>query len=299
MSQKNQLYASLMRAIAGLPVSHLTRQAYEATARRFVLFSIAAGLTHLRNVTDIGGRHFREFIKHEQASDEIGTLQNKASHIRCILRAGGRKVVANAPEVSNPALGIDGRCRLGTKTAMSAEGLALFSARAHKLGRLGMGAVMDLLFYLGLRGNEGIHARPDTLERWETELYRDGKFRVFSGTKGGKLREVHLHVGDRDAALQAIRSAHKIAVAQGGFLVERKSGKPSGGLKQARSIFHAFCNRAGIEPHAARYAFACRQLARYLAAGHSLREALILVSHDLGHGDGRGRWVKSVYTKLG
>jgi hypothetical protein len=55
--------------------------------------------------------------------------------------------------------------------------------------------------------------------------------------------------------------------------------------------------RAGVQPHSARYAFAQRQLAGYLLAGHSKREARILVSHDLGHGDGRGRWVESVYTK--
>ncbi len=77
----------------------------------------------------------------------------------------------------------------------------------------------------------------------------------------------------------------------------RKDGAPAGGLKEARSIYHSWAFRSGIEPHSARYAFAQDQQRGYIAAGFSPREALIAVSHDLGHGDGRGRWVKSVYMR--
>ncbi|SPX19995.1 DNA-binding prophage protein [Escherichia coli] len=58
-------------------------------------------------------------------------------------------------------------------------------------------------------------------------------------------------------------------------------------------------------PHSLRYAWAQddirRYLAqddirRYLAQGFSEKEALAMVAMDLGHGDGRGRWVKQVYA---
>ncbi len=35
----------------------------------------------------------------------------------------------------------------------------------------------------------------------------------------------------------------------------------------------------------------------YLADGFSRQEARALVSMDLGHGDGRGRYVERVYTR--
>ena len=35
----------------------------------------------------------------------------------------------------------------------------------------------------------------------------------------------------------------------------------------------------------------------YLADGIAMSEALARTSMDLGHGDGRGRWVKMVYLR--
>ena len=298
MSQKNQLYAAMKEAIARRPGSHATREAYECTARGFVRFAVAEGYSHLRSVGAISGRHLRAFIGHELAAGlDVATCQNKASHLRGILDSGGREDVARAPELSNEVLGISGRVRIGSKTAMSDESLREFCTRAVGLKRPGMAAMLELHFWLGLRGNEGVHARSDTLERWQRELIAEGRIRVVAGAKGGKSRDVHIHPENREAALEAIRRARQIAGRQGTFLVVRRGDKSAGGLKPARAIFHAFCNRAGIQPHSARYAFAKRQLAGYLLAGYSQREALIRVSHDLGHGDGRGRWVKSVYTK--
>jgi hypothetical protein len=49
--------------------------------------------------------------------------------------------------------------------------------------------------------------------------------------------------------------------------------------------------------HSLRYAFAQDQLVRYESHGFSKEEALALVSCDLGHGDGRGRYVEQVYIK--
>ena len=58
--------------------------------------------------------------------------------------------------------------------------------------------------------------------------------------------------------------------------------------------FALFCTEAG---HSLRYAFARDQLAGYQAQGYSLDEARALTSMDLGHGDGRGRYVERVYSR--
>jgi len=35
----------------------------------------------------------------------------------------------------------------------------------------------------------------------------------------------------------------------------------------------------------------------YLGEGHTVKEALMLCSRDLGHGEGRGRWVWNNYLR--
>lgn len=100
-----------------------------------------------------------------------------------------RQAIANAPELSNEALGINGGSRLGTKTSMSSEDFRTFTERAERQGRPGMAALLRLERHLGLRGNEAIHAREDTLRRWKRELQADGRITVLAGTKGGRPAE--------------------------------------------------------------------------------------------------------------
>lgn len=50
-------------------------------------------------------------------------------------------------------------------------------------------------------------------------------------------------------------------------------------------------------PHSLRYAWAQDAIRHYLAQGFSDKEALALTSMDLGHGDGRGRYVVQVYGR--
>jgi hypothetical protein len=70
-------------------------------------------------------------------------------------------------------------------------------------------------------------------------------------------------------------------------------------LKQAAKVYSGICSRAGFQNHAARYAFAQERMQAYRDAGYSQREARIATSVDLGHGDGRGRYVASVYVRNG
>jgi integrase len=296
VSRKSELKSALVAAMNRKGGAHLTREARERTASLFASSMIEAGYTHLVGPEDVAGKHLKAYVSLRKANG-VGsrTLQNELSHLRSALRAAGRSAVADAPEQSNEALGISGGVRIGRKTAMPDADRESVVRRADELNRPGLGCLIDLERYLGLRGNEAIHARIDTLKRWRSELLRDGRISVIEGTKGGRRREVKIF--GIEHALSAIDRAIAEAETSGGFLVLRADGSPAGGLKHARSIYHSWAFRSGIQPHAARYAFAQDQMAGYINSGYSAREALIAVSHDLGHGDGRGRWVKSVYMR--
>ncbi len=298
MSRRTRLYGALQGAISKMGGAHLTEEARERTALKFADVMFERGFTHLAKVEDIGGKHLRLYanVRREQNAG-TRTLQNELAHLRCMIRKAGRAQVADAPELSNKALGISGGSRIGTKSALTDAELERVCALANELRRPGLAMVLTLERRLGLRGAEALHAKDDTLARWRMELKRDGRIHVISGTKGGRARFVNIR--NVDAALSAIEEAFVIAKAQRGFLVVRSNGEPAGGLKQARSIYHSWVRRAGIQPHAARYAFAKEQLDAYKASGYGEREALVAVSHDLGHGDGRGRWVRSVYMPRG
>ena len=294
MSRRTEFQASLVATMARLGGSHLTREARERTAEKFSTLMYEGGYTHLAQPTDISGKHLRAYVVARQAeSPSVRTLQNELAHLRSVLRIAGKQAMANAPGLCNEALGIDGGSRLGSKTAMSSENYLTITERAERQNRPGMAALLRLERHIGLRGNEAIHAREDTLRRWERELQADGRITVLAGTKGGRPRIVN--VLDKESASAAVSAALVICTKQHGFLVIRADGSPAGGLKQARRIYHSWAHRNGIQPHSARYAFARSQLDGYLSRGYSAREALMAVSHDLGHGDGRGRWVKSVY----
>jgi hypothetical protein len=79
--------------------------------------------------------------------------------------------------------------------------------------------------------------------------------------------------------------------------VTRAHGAATTGLRQALGIYRNLCHRAGIQSHAARYAFAQERMHAYRNDGLIEREARAATSLDLGHGDGRGRYVSSVYTR--
>lgn len=68
-------------------------------------------------------------------------------------------------------------------------------------------------------------------------------------------------------------------------------------LKQAEAWYRNAMHRLGVQGHSLRYAFARERVEAYLAADIPMAEALARTSMDLGHGDGRGRWVKMVYLR--
>ena len=54
-----------------------------------------------------------------------------------------------------------------------------------------------------------------------------------------------------------------------------------------------------IASHSLRYAFSHNLMKYYLDQGYPEKETLAMTSMDLGHGDGRGHYIKTVYGKKG
>ncbi|OYO91440.1 DNA-binding protein [Salmonella enterica subsp. enterica serovar Weltevreden] len=82
-----------------------------------------------------------------------------------------------------------------------------------------------------------------------------------------------------------------------GIAVAESIDKPD--LKTAMKYWHSQASRIGLtgaySPHSLRYAWAQDAICHYLAQEFSKKEALAQTAMDLGHGDGRGRYVAQVY----
>ena len=299
MSRKTELQADLQRIGYQLGGAHGTRQARTGTFNTFARVMRETNFG-IHSAAQIGGKHLQAFVRHRLASGIANrTLAKEMSHLRAVLEHIGKRGLACNPAYSNRALGIAQGSRIGTKEPLSDAQIRAFQERMERLGRPGVGAILELQRALGLREMEAIRAgQTDTLLRWQRELAERGCVRVFDGTKGGRLREVH--PADVGRALAAVQRAQEILEASGRrFLVGRANGAETTGLKQAAKVYSNICHRAGLQSHAARYAFAEERIQAYRNEGYSAREARVATSLDLGHGDGRGRYVASVYARNG
>jgi len=297
MSRKTELEADLKRVGYQLGGSHLTRQARSATFSTFSSTMRQLGYG-IHCASQIGGKHLQAFVGARVAEGmSARTCANEMSHLRAVLSQVGKQGLARNPAYSNAALGIERGVRIGTKQPLSDSAIQAFHDRMAELGRPSLGAVLELQRGLGLREAEAIRAgQSDTLSRWERELTERGSVRVVEGTKGGRPRQVH--PANLDRALTAIQHAQQALQASGQrYLVSRADGTAASNLKQAMAVYRNVCHRAGIQSHAARYAFAQERMEAYRTQGYSEREARVATSQDLGHGDGRGRYIASVYVR--
>lgn len=134
------------------------------------------------------------------------------------------------------------------------------------------------------------------LKTWQQALDRgEPRLTVVFGTKGGRPRETMIL--DTDAVKKALDNALAVAESRNNRLIN----KPD--LKSAMDYWHNQAARMGLtgaySPHSLRYAWAQDAIHHYLARGFSRKEALAMTSMDLGHGDGRGRYVAQVYGRGG
>jgi hypothetical protein len=296
MSKKTGLRADLNRIGYQLGGAHLTQEARRTTFSTFAQAMREKGFG-IESAQQIGGKHLQAFVECRLAQGvRSRTMSNEMSHVRAVLVHCGKEGLARNPAYSNKALGIGRGSRIGTKEPLSEAAMRGFQEQMDRRGRSGIGHVLELQRSLGLREAEAIRGgNPETLARWLRELHGGGYVRVIEGTKGGRARDVH--PADLARARTAIERAQAILKSSGQrYLVTRADGSATTGLKQALGIYRNVCHRTGIQSHRARYAFTQERKQAYRNEGLSEREARAATSLDLGHGDGRGRYVASVYA---
>lgn len=201
-----------------------------------------------------------------------------------------RDKLADSVRINNHTLGLSGASRKGNKHAISDCQYQAIHQYALKTDPA-LAATLQLARTFGLRGEEAVQSC-QSLRTWKTAIEKGAhKVQVVFGTKGGRPRETVIL--NQQKALHAINTAFAITQQQNGKLINTPH------LKQAMSYWHNHCRSVGLtgtlSPHSLRYAFAQDAMRYYLAQGYTKKEALALTSMDLGHGDGRGRYIKQVY----
>lgn len=216
------------------------------------------------------------------------SIQNEMSHLRRALEGAGRAEFAQGA-CSNKELGVPSATRIGVGKVVDQEVLRSALERAPDDTR----ALIELSRGLGLREREAIMAG-NSLREWARALGEGQPIIVRDGTKGGRARSVVVAPGGLERALGAVKSAQAVLEQQGQLVVSKT-------LKSAVEQHSDRLARLDLKGenscHSLRRAFAMDQYRHYLAAGCSQKVALARVSNDLGHGDGRGRWVFNNYIR--
>ncbi|EAW0635258.1 integrase domain-containing protein [Salmonella enterica] len=247
----------------------------------------------IQRVEQIKVRHIECYVQ-ARLAQEIGkrTLQNEMAALRGVLQQAGRKQVAEHERLTNKSLGLAGASRNGTNRAITPEHYqqVLETARDKDAG---LAATLELARLMGLRSQEAVQCC-QSLKTWKQALERgETRLTVVFGTKGHRPRETVIQ--DTGAVKKALENALAVAEERNGRLIDRPS------LQQAMNYWRKEIAQAGLTgiytPHSLRYAWAQDALRNYLAQGFSHREALALTAMDLGHGDGRGRYVVQVYGR--
>ena len=288
MSFKDQVIKLASKAGGGFKTVHDREVIVSRLANHLQLNNI-----QIKDIEFLKSKHVETYIKSRLDVDGISkrTAQNELAGIRVVLRYAGHDKLADSERLSNATLGVAGASREGTKTAMPNE---MFRDRLPVIERKdkGVATCMMLERLLGLRGEEAVQSEK-SLQTWATALEKGDTIRVVYGTKGARPRDTHVvHV---ERAREIIAIAIQRTKETEGRLID----KPN--LKKAMYRYSNVLKSNGLtgkySPHSMRYAYARDRHNAYLKQGFSEKESLAMVSMDLGHGDGRGDYVKRVYLK--
>lgn len=238
-------------------------------------------------------KQFRAYIQWRLKFGNVTarTIQNEASHVRRALRCVGRGKFASVI-CSSKALGIPSSSRIGTGTVVHPDVLESALAQARADTR----AILLLEHSLGLRHREVVQVSKDTLLTWKRALANGQPLFVpHKGPKGGRPRFVVLCPSKAAEACVAVDAALKVLESQE-FLAD------SVNLKAALKANHKRMQKIGIAgkdaQHSLRRSFSLEQFEYYRnELQMSEKKALSTLANDLGHGDGRGRWVYNCYLR--
>lgn len=292
MSKKTNLASEFTQLANQCGGSHATREARAVTARDFSQAMKEARLT-VRTVDQIGVKEMRVYAeKLSQQGLSKRTIANRLSHVRSALAGAGKTAMLKEKTASNKALGASGGSRTGTHKPMSQADYQRIhqnlSARNPQAA-----VIMELQRSLGLRQQEALKgATRDNLKQWEKQL-KEGYAKVEKGTKGGRVRETVVKGYER--ALKAVQNALKSIEKGSKNVLEAKDYKTA--LNQLKNDYRAAGMVGEHSSHSLRYAWAQEQHQAYKEEGLSEKQARIELSQDLGHGDGRGKYVAMVYLR--
>lgn len=216
------------------------------------------------------------------------SIQNEMSHVRRALEGVGRAEFAQGT-CSNKALGVPSGTRIGSGKVVEPEVLQ----RALERAPADTKALIELSRSLGLREREAIQSA-NSLREWSRALSQGQPIIVRDGTKGGRARSVVVATGGLERALGAVKAA-QVVLEQQKQLVVSKSLKAA--VEQHSDRLAKLGLKGENSCHSLRRAFAMDQYKHYLAVGCNQKVALSRTSNDLGHGDGRGRWVFNNYIR--
>ena len=246
-------------------------------------------------------KQLRIFLEDRAQKISARSVQNEASHLRRAIEGTGRDIgdVRDPKNAwSSARLSVPEGSRIGGKAAASLE---LYASKREKMPS-DVGSGVGLVEALGLRLKEMIESG-NSLSAWARELSKPeskerGCFlKVVDGTKGGRPRFVFIppeRISKVEAAnLAASTSAEK----NGCFIVQGENLKSA--MARYSNCLYSLDLRGDDSGHGLRRAFAQAQYEYYRNSGLSEKVALMRLSQDLGHGDGRGRWVFNNYLSGG
>lgn len=274
--------------------SHKTVHDRIKLVQRFYERLVVVQNVQIRRVEQLKARHIEDYI-HSRLAQGIAkrSLQNEMAAIRQILTQAGGDKLAASERIDNRSLGPSGTSRNGTRRPITPEHYrqVLETARVKDPG---LAAVVELARLMGLRSQEAVQS-VQSLRTWQQALARnETRLTVVFGTKGGRPRDTLIL--DAGAVKKAVDHALSVAEQRNGKLID----KPD--LRSAMKYWHGQASRIGLtgaySPHSLRYAWAQDAIRHYLVLGFSEKEALAMTSMDLGHGDGRGRYVAQVYGQV-
>lgn len=272
-----------------------TRQNAQRTFKQLDNYAEKSGWRNVLPET-ITPKQLRIFLEFRATKICKRSVQNEASHLRRAIAGSGRtigKIKDPNNNWSNQRLGVERATRVGGKAAMS---LDFYLQNKNKLDK-SIISLMELQEHIGLRRQEAIMAGP-SLAEWVKEIQKSiehgiGAFlTIRDGCKGGKMRSCWIFPINLNTTLKCISSALDIYKSNGNII-------QSINLKSAKKLYESKLRKVGFwgpnSSHSLRRLFAQRQIVLYRESGLCESAALIRLSNDLGHGDGRGRWVLNNY----
>lgn len=292
MSQKNRFIAELRGAGRHAHGAHLTIEARDRHLKLFAEFcnDRAFGLKTVQQINTKHVQLFADFLRGSGRSPR--TIHNILASLRTALRASGKNL-KNMHLTNNAALGLAPGDRRGKKEPFPDRDFYLLLTLL-ATSDISMYAALAFERFFGLRGMEAIRSR-DSLETWLKQIEANQAISVTFGTKTGKPRMVMIHPKNIPWARLAIHAAFDHTASQRSPLIQ------AGTLKQAVRRYRYSCEKLGLvgkyAPHSLRYRYAVELLEYHREQGYSERESLARVAMSLGHGNGRGRWVKMVYAR--